>query len=147
MLFVYLGLRTWIGHRMSGKQASILDFFLGGRTLPWQAVSGSVIATEISGVTFIGVPGTLFALQGDFTYLQWAIGSIIARFILAKWLVRVYYEREIYSSYDYMAARLGGGAKTRATVLFFFGGILGQSVRVRVAALPLILVADMPFYA
>ena len=42
---------------MRGKQASIRDFFLGGKSLPWQAVTGSMIATEISGVTFIGVPG------------------------------------------------------------------------------------------
>lgn len=51
VLFGYLALCTWIGHRMSGSQASIRDFFLGGRSLPWPAVSGSIIATEISGVT------------------------------------------------------------------------------------------------
>ena len=51
------------------------DFFLAGRSLPWPAVSGSIIATEISGVTFIGVPGMVYAAQGNFTYLQWGIGS------------------------------------------------------------------------
>jgi|MDTC01.1.fsa_nt_gb SSS family transporter len=144
VLFGYLALCTWVGHVMRGKQASIKDFFLGGRALPWQAVSGSIIATEISGVTFIGVPGALFALHGDFTYLQWAVGSIIARVIVGIWFVRVYYEREIYSSYDYMGARLGRGAKTLATILFFVGSILAQSVRVLVAALPLKVVTGMP---
>ncbi len=144
VLFGYLGLCTLVGHRMRGKQSSIRDFFLGGKTLPWQAVSGSIIATEISGVTFIGVPGMLFALNGDFTYLQWAIGSIIARIIVGIWFVRYYYEREIYSTYDFMGARLGNGAKTLATVLFFVGSILAQSVRVLVAALPLKVVTGMP---
>ena len=107
VLIGYLLLTTWVGHAMRGKNATIRDFFLGGRSLPWWAVTGSIIATEISGVTFIGVPGTLFALEGDFTYLQWAIGSIIARFLVAKWFVKVYYEQEIYSPYDYMGNRLG----------------------------------------
>ncbi|WP_353568138.1 sodium:solute symporter family transporter [Haloferula sargassicola] len=144
VLFGYLGLCTWIGHRMSGTQATIRDFFLGGRSLPWPAVSGSIIATEISGVTFIGVPGMLFAMEGNFTYLQWAIGSILARFVVAKYLVPLYYEQEIYSPYDYMGRRLGRGAKSVATVLFTAGSILGQSVRVLVAAIPLKVVTGMP---
>lgn len=145
VLVGYLLLTTWVGHLMRGKQASIKDFFLGGRSLPWQAVSGSIIATEISGVTFIGVPGIIFAANGNFTYLQWAIGSIIARILIARFFVRVYYEQEIYSPYDYMGRRLGNLAKTLATVLFTVGSILAQSVRVLVAAIPLQVVTGLAF--
>ena len=129
----YLLLTTLVGHLLRGKQASVKDFFLGGRSLPWPAVSGSIIATEISGVTFIGVAGMVYAEKGDFTYLQWGIGSIIARVIVGFFFVRAFYEREIYSPYDYMGHRLGEGVKRLATVVFQIGGILGQSVRVLVA--------------
>ena len=142
----YLLLTTWVGHRMRGKQASIHDFFLGGRSLPWTAVSGSIIATEISGVTFVGVPGMLFAMHGDFTYLQWAIGSIVARCLVAAFFVRVYYEREIYSPYDFMGLKLGRPAKALATVLFTVGSILAQSVRVLVAAIPLRVVTGLDMW-
>lgn len=144
VLVGYLLLTTWVGHAMRGKNATIRDFFLGGRSLPWWAVTGSIIATEISGVTFIGVPGTLFALEGDFTYMQWGIGSIFARFLVAKWFVKVYYEKEIYSPYDYMGNQLGNGAKMLATVMFTLGSVLGQSVRVLVAAIPLKVVTGLP---
>ena len=30
----YLALTTWVGHALKGKQSTIRDFFLGGRTLP-----------------------------------------------------------------------------------------------------------------
>ena len=145
VVFGYLGLTTWVGHRMAGSQASIKDFFLGGRSLPWQAVTGSIIATEISGVTFIGVPGIVFALEGNFTYLQWAIGSVIARVFVGFFFVKVYYEREIYSPYDYMENRLGHGVKRLATLIFSVGSILGQSVRVLVAALALDVVTPWSF--
>ena len=82
MVGAYLLLTTLIGHLLKGKQSTIRDFFLGGRSLPWLAVSGSIIATEISGVTFIGVPGMVYAAGGNFTYLQWGIGSIVARIIV-----------------------------------------------------------------
>ena len=137
VLCSYLVLTTWIGHRLSGKQSTIKDFFLAGRSLPWPAVSGSIIATEISAVTFIGVPGAVFAANGNFTYLQWAIGSILARCIVGLYFVKAFYENEIYSPYDFVANRLGAGAKTITTVLFMIGSILGQSVRVLVPALVL----------
>ena len=142
----YLLITTWVGHMLKGTQSTMKDFFLGGRSLPWQAVSGSIIATEISGVTFIGVPGMIYAAGGDFTYLQWGIGSIIARIIVGIFFVRVFYEREIYSPYDYMGNRLGEGAKRLATIIFQIGGILGQSVRVLVAALALKVVTPLEFH-
>ena len=141
----YLALTTWVGHALKGKQSTIRDFFLGGRTLPWPAVSGSIIATEISGVTFIGVPGMVYAATGDFTYLQWGLGSIIARILVGIYFVRAFYEKEIYSPYDFMGNRLGLGAKRLATIIFQIGGILGQSVRVLVAALALKVVTPLEF--
>ncbi|MBT3470511.1 MAG: hypothetical protein HN467_14435 [Opitutae bacterium] len=145
VVFGYLLLTTLVGHLLRGKQSSIRDFFLAGRSLPWQAVSGSIIATEISGVTFIGVPGMVYAAGGDFTYLQWGIGSIIARVIVGLFFVRVFYEQEIYSPYDYMGNRLGEGVKCLATGIFAIGSILGQSVRVLVAALALKVVTPLTF--
>ncbi|MDF1800333.1 MAG: hypothetical protein P1V81_14235 [Planctomycetota bacterium] len=134
----FLALTTWIGHRMSGKQASIRDFFLGGRSLPWYAVSASIIATEISAVTFISLPSVVAKDGGNFTYLQLGlIGGLIARSAVAFWLVPAYYEREILSPYDYMAEHLGGGARKVVTWLFAIGGVLGQSARVYLTALVL----------
>jgi SSS family solute:Na+ symporter len=141
----YLALTTWVGHALKGKQSTIRDFFLGGRTLPWPAVSGSIIATEISGVTFIGVPGMVYAATGDFTYLQWGLGSIVARILVGIYFVKAFYEKEIYSPYDFMGNRLGIGAKRLATIIFQIGGILGQSVRVLVAALALKVVTPLEF--
>ncbi len=144
VVFVYLAGTTWVGHTLRGKQGTIRDFFLGGRSLPWPAVTGSIIATEISALTFIGVPGTVFAVTGDFTYLQWGIGSIIARFAVGYWLVPLYYEKEIYSPYDFMGNRLGLAIKKLVTVLFSLGAILGQSVRVLVTAIILKVVTGVP---
>lgn len=131
----YMAFTTWVGHRLAGKAATVKDFFLGGRTMPWWAVSGSMIATEISALTFIGVPGGVYAAQGDWTYLQWGIGSLIARFLVGYWLVPLYYRREIYSPYDFMGNQLGEGVRRLVTGLFSMGAILGQSVRVLVTAL------------
>jgi len=136
VVVAYFALTTYIGHAMAGKQATMRDFFLGGRKLPWYAVSGSIIATEISAVTFIGVPAMVFGAGGNFTYLQLGVfGAFFSRLIVGFVLVPAYYRREIYSPYDYMGNKLGSVARSASTVLFSVGGILAQSARVYLTAL------------
>lgn len=135
VIAVYFLFTTLLGARLAGKQATIRDFFLAGRKLPWWAICGSIIATEISAVTFIGVPTYTFMEGGNFAYLQLAIGAILARVIIGCYFVPRYYQREIYSPYDYMGARLGPAVKQSTTALFFVGAVLGQGARVYVAAI------------
>lgn len=131
---------TIVGHRLKGRQKSTRDFFLGGRSLPWYAVSASTIATTISAVTFIGVPALVYAQDGSFVYLQLALGGIIARILVARFLVPLYYEKEFYSPYEYMTDRLGAVVGRVTAGMFFLGGILGQGVRVYATALVLELI-------
>ena len=141
---------TVVGKRLAGRQRSMRDFFLGGRKLPWPAVSASIIATEISAVTYISLPSVVFKDGGDITYLQLGlIGSFLARAIVGYVLVPAYFEREIYSPYDYMGARLGEGVRRATTVLFSIGGVLGQSARVYLTAvvLEVVLAPELAWFA
>ncbi|MDX1406210.1 MAG: sodium/solute symporter, partial [Woeseiaceae bacterium] len=131
---------TLVGHHLKGKQHSTRDFFLGGRSLPWYAVTASTIATTVSAVTFIGVPALVYAAGGNYTYLQLAIGGFIARYLVARFLVPLYYEKEFYSPYDYMEDRLGPVIGRVTAGMFILGGILSQGVRVYATALVLELI-------
>lgn len=129
---------TWIGARKAGEQATLRDYFLGGRRLPWYAVAGSIVATEISAVTFVSFTAVVARAGGDLTYLQIPlIGSLLAKCAVAWLLVPAYYEREIYSPYDYMGQRLGAKVRAMATLLFSLGGVVGQAARVYLTALVL----------
>lgn len=56
--------------------------------MPWWAIMGSIVATETSTVTFIGVPG--LAYGGNFTFLQLAIGDLIGRLVISVLFVPAY---------------------------------------------------------
>lgn len=148
VVVAYLAITTWIGAAMAGRQQTIRDFFLGGRKLPWYAVSGSIIATEISALTFVSVPFLVFKDGGNFTYLQLGVfGSLFARVVVAYWLVPAYYQREIYSPYDYMQNQLGGNVRSMITVLFMIGSMLGQSARIYLTGeVLLVVMADQLQY-
>ena len=137
-------LTTWVGHRAAGRPSTLKEFFLGGRRLPWFAVAASIVATEISAVTFISLPSVVAREGGNWTYLQIGLfGSLFAKGLIAWFLVPAYYEREVFSPYDYMGSKLGEGVRRTATALFTLGGVLGQSARVYLTAVVLeVLLAE-----
>ena len=90
------------------------------------------------------MPAIVFAQGGNFTYLQLGIGAVLARVIIGVWFVPAFYEREIYSPYEYMGQRLGTPVRTVTTGLFMLGAVLGQSVRVLLTAMVLQLMTGFP---
>jgi Na+/proline symporter len=137
----YLVFTSWLGARMAGRQATIDDFFRGGRKLPWYAVSGSIVASEISALTFVSVPWVVFQPGGNLTYLQLGVfGSLFARIIVGYWLVPEFYKREIYSPFDYMHNQLGGRIRGLTTVLFVIKALLAQSSRIYLASEVIVVV-------
>jgi len=146
IVVAYIVGTTLVGHHLKGKQHTTRDFFLGGRSMPWYAVTASTIATTISAVTFIGVPALVYAAGGDYVYLQLAMGGFIARYLVARFLVPLYYEKEFYSPYEYMEDRLGPLVGRITAGMFLLGGILGQGVRVYATALVLELVTGWSLY-
>jgi len=143
VLGVYLLGTSWLAEKLAGKRQTIRDFFLGGRKLPWWAVAGSLVASEISGVTFVSIPASAYAAGGNYTYVMILLGFLAARFVIAYVFVPAYYRREIYSPYDFMGRELGPGVHHATTVLFFIGSLLAQGSRLFLAALVLDVLTGM----
>ena len=83
VLVLYIAGTSWLADRLTDRGQTIRDFFLGGRKLPWWAVSGSIVASEVSGVTFVALPAIAFARGGNYTYMMLAFGSILASVLIA----------------------------------------------------------------
>ncbi len=106
LLAVMVGV-TWIGHRLSGRVDNRHDFFEGGGSLPWWAVSASIIATVISSVTFVSVPAAVFKAGGDLGYIQVLFGLMLGKLLTAWLFAEPYYKStRISTTYDYIGARL-----------------------------------------
>ena len=139
---VFLAVSTLVAVISKGRQAGVHDFFLGGRTIPWVAVCLSLMATEISAASFVGVPFSAFS--GSLVYLQLAIGAIIARIIISYYFVPAFYETETYSPYHYVGKKLGLSAERITRILFMIGAVFGQAVRVFIVAIVLKIITGLP---
>src|SRR5919201_69674 len=89
VLLLYLVGITIFGTLFRRSQRTIKDYFLGAKNTSWIVISLSIVATETSTLTLIGVPALAYSTfarpeqGGNFTYLQVVFGYIIARIIIS----------------------------------------------------------------
>src|SRR6202050_2193750 len=100
------------GIRFRREQHSIRDYFLGGRTAPWWALTLSIVATETSTLTIIGTPA--LAYGGNSTFLQLVFGYVVGRVILAALFIPRFFRGEFYTAYQLIERRFGTRAKSAA---------------------------------
>ncbi len=127
---VALAIGIWITRRSS---SGANEFLLGGRRVPTAAVLFSLVATELSAATFVGVPSGAYGAVA-WTYLQFGIGSILARVVLAIWVIPLYHRRRVRTVYEFIGSRFGEGARRATAITFLIGRWLASSVRLFIAA-------------
>jgi SSS family transporter len=121
---------------------SMREFSVGSRQLPWWAVLASIVAAELSAATFLGTPGEGYQLR-NFTYAQLAIGTVIARVIVAYLFLRPFYDTNVVSIYEFLQIRFGVATRNVASVVFLITRLLASGTRLYVAAVVVVLGYEM----
>jgi SSS family transporter len=116
------------------RQKTTAQYFLGGRRVPWWAISASIVATETSTITFLSVPGLVFRDGGDFGFLQLVFGYLLGRVVISLLLIPSYFRRELLTVYQLLQTRFGGAVKALAAGLFVVMRIVADGVRLLLTA-------------
>jgi len=127
IIVAYLAGTVAFGAWFSRSQKDVKDYFVGGRSVPWWAIMGSIVATETSTVTFISVPGVAFT--GNWTFLQLVMGYMVGRIVVSIIFVPAYFRGELLTVYQILGVRFGGGVKRLAAGLFLITRSLADGVR------------------
>ncbi|ADE53880.1 sodium:solute symporter family transporter [Coraliomargarita akajimensis] len=143
IVVAYFGIVLAIGFWSAGKRSDSDDFINGSRQMPWWAVLGSLVATEVSASTFLATPGVGFS--ENMNYLQMGIGSFFARIFIALIFLGAFYSFNALTIYEYLANRFGSRTRTTASIFFIITRLLASSVRLMIAATGIGLILDLPF--
>lgn len=138
VMAAYFAVVILIGVHFGKRQRDAGDYFLGRRELPWWAVMLSIVATETSALTVISVPG--LAARGDLTFLQLPLGYLLGRIGVALWLLPGYFRGDQQTAYERLEERFGPAVRRLGSAVFMVIRALGDSVRVYVAAIPLVVI-------
>jgi len=143
IVLAYFATVLFVGIRFGRRSESMDSYVVGSRQVPWLAVLGSLIATEISAATFLGTPGVGYA--ANLGYLQMGVGSLLARFAIAFLFLGAFYKLRCLSIYQYLADRFGGTSHYTAAAFFLLSRVMASSVRLMIASTGLHVILGLPF--
>ncbi|RMD95541.1 MAG: sodium:solute symporter [Calditrichaeota bacterium] len=143
VLFTYLVGVTLLGLWFGRKQRDARDYFLGNRNIPWPAVCMSIVATETSTLTFIGIPA--LAYDTNLTFMQITFGYFIARIIISLLFIPAYYRGEMFTAYAFLERRFGDKTRNYASIIFLITRVLADGVRLFATAIPLSIVTGLSY--
>src|SRR5688572_1080606 len=138
----YLLAITAFGSWFARFQRSTRDYFLTGRSVPWWAICFTIVATETSTLSFIGVPAGAYV--GNMTFLQLAIGYVVGRLLVSVLFIPAYFRGELYTSYELLQRRFGAPVKNIASGIFVVTRTLADGVRLFATALVISVVTQVP---
>ena len=79
----------------------------------------------------------------NYTYAQLAVGTILARVVVALVFIKPYYDLRVVSIYEFLRVRFGERTKNGASAVFLITRALASGTRLYVAAVVLVLGYEM----
>lgn len=128
IILAYLAGITLFGARFRKGQTSLRDYFLGGRTAPWWAISLSIVSAETSTLTIVGTPALAFS--GNLGFLQIVFGYLLARVVISILLLPHYFRGELFTAYELMRRRFGERVRKLTAGIFLVTRAMAEGVRV-----------------
>jgi len=142
VIAAYLLAITAFGTWFARFQKTTVDYFLTGRSVPWWAICFTIVATETSTLSFIGVPAGAYG--GNMTFLQLAFGYVIGRMLVSVLFLPAYFRGELFTSYELLQRRFGPEVKNVAAVIFVVTRTLADGIRLFATALVISVVTQVP---
>jgi SSS family transporter len=129
------------------NQSNKSDYFLGGRSFGWFPLSLSVMATQLSAISFISAPAFVGMREGGgMQWLSYEFAVPLAMIFLGVFLVPSLYKANVVSIYEYLEKRFNRETRLLLSIVFQISRAFATSVMIYAIALILTSVMGIPFW-
>ena len=126
-----LGL-SLVGFYFSKRQTSEVAYFLGNRRLPWPIVGVSVMASLISTLTYLSLPGEMIAHGTGYFYSVIALILVIP--LVTRVIIPALRQLPVTTVYEYFGRRYGPVTRSVSAVVYIFSRLLWVSLIIYTAS-------------
>jgi Na+/proline symporter len=123
--------------------ATVNEFLLAGKTMPWYAMGLSIMATQASAITFIST--TAQGFTDGMRFVQFYFGLPLAMVMLAATAVPIFHRAKVYTAYEYLEKRFDPETRGLVTAIFLLSRAAQSGVALAAPAIVLSVVLGWPF--
>jgi solute:Na+ symporter, SSS family len=135
IFILYLAGIVLFGSSFYRKNKTASAFTLGNNTLPTWVITLSILATFISSISYLALPGQAYLT--DWNPFVFSLSLPVASFIAVKFFVPLYRSVNSPSAYTYLERRFGPWAKTYASLMYLLTQLMRAGTILFLMALPL----------
>ncbi|MBM3999369.1 MAG: hypothetical protein FJ297_07505 [Planctomycetes bacterium] len=118
IVFAYMAGLIGVGVAIAIRQRTAEQFFVGDRHMPWFLVGVSMLATLMSTLTYLGVPGDL--IKNGFAIGLGQLAAPLSFAIVGFVWLPFYMRLRLTSAYEYLELRFGPRTRTLGVVLYLY---------------------------
>jgi len=122
VIVAYMAALSLIGIYFSGRQTSREEYLLGDRNMHWLLIGGSVMATMISTLSFLSIPGEM--IRYGIAYFSGLVAIPLIIPVINRVLIPMLRSLPITSAYEYLEKRFDVRVRTLASMVFVFRTLL-----------------------
>jgi sodium-coupled monocarboxylate transporter 8/12 len=144
VLLVYLGISVFVGTYAARGKKSFDDYCVADRRIPWWAACVSIVATDLSGVSYIGVPAWIY--NHDLKYNFGIVLMPLVMLAVVVIFVPVFLQAGVYTIYHYLERRFHKRARTVTAILFLMKGFVHLAGAIYTPSLALSAATGVPLW-
>jgi SSS family transporter len=138
----FLGLGYFFKDQKDGK-----DYFLGGKSFGWLPLGLSIMATQLSAISFISAPAFVGVREGGgLEWLSYEFGVPLAMIFLMGILVPPLYKSGVVSIYEYLERRFDISSRLLLSFVFLVSRAFATGVMVYAVSIILESVLEISFW-
>jgi len=138
----FLGLGYFFKDQKDGK-----DYFLGGKSFGWLPLGLSIMATQLSAISFISAPAFVGLREGGgLEWLSFEFGVPVAMLFLMAVLIPPLYNAGIVSIYEYLERRFSASTRLLLSAVFLISRAFATGVMVYAVSIILESVLGVSFF-
>ncbi|XP_052120880.1 sodium-coupled monocarboxylate transporter 1-like [Frankliniella occidentalis] len=115
------------------RQDTVQDYLLGGKSMGIFPIAMSLVASNVSGITMLGVPAEMYTYGSQYAALN--LSAVLVCVAVVRWFVPVFFKLQFTSSYEYLEHRFNRSVRRIASFLFGLGLLLYLPVVIYVPCL------------
>jgi sodium-coupled monocarboxylate transporter 8/12 len=145
VLAAYMVGTVLLGLSFTRKQKSLAGYFLAERSAPWWAVGISVLACDLSAISYMGAPAWAYYedLRYAMTIFMFPLMAVIVAFLFIPFLARL----KVFTIYEYLEHRFGLESRLFASALFLLQRASHMAIAIYAIALALQQIVGWPVWA
>ncbi len=141
-LFLLMGMGYMLRHQSSSQ-----DYFLGGRSLSWKSLTLSVMATQLSAISFVSAPAFVGLREdGGLKWLSYELAVPLAMILLLSTIMPALYRSGVVSIYDYLEQRFGRPSRVLLSVIFQFSRAFSTGIMIYAVSMILQTTMDVTLW-